>query len=137
MAPPEDPGRAARPNHPAQPSQPSQPAQPAQHAQHVQILTAAGSREEAATIAAALVEGRLAACVQVLGPIQSTYRWEGRMESAEEWLCLAKTSATRAGEAMAEIGRLHSYDTPEITVMPIIAGSRRYLAWIDDEVGGS
>ena len=103
---------------------------------HVQVLAAAGSREEAAAIAGALVEGRLAACVQVLGPIQSTYRWEGRIESAEEWLCLAKTTSARAGEAVAEIGRLHSYDTPEITVMPITAGSRRYLDWIGDEVGG-
>ncbi len=108
----------------------------AEHAEHVQVLTAAGSREEAAAIADALVEGRLAACVQVLGPIRSTYRWEGRIESAEEWLCLAKTTSGRAGEAVAEIGRLHSYDTPEITVMPITAGSRRYLAWIDDEVAG-
>ena len=103
---------------------------------HVQVLTAAGSREEAATIAAALVEGRLAACVQVLGPVRSTYRWEGAIESAEEWLCLAKTTTARASQAVAEIGRLHSYDSPEITVMPITAGSRPYLAWIDDEVGG-
>ncbi|MGH9282690.1 MAG: divalent-cation tolerance protein CutA [Acidimicrobiales bacterium] len=107
----------------------------AEEAAHVQILTAAGSREEAAVLAAALVEARLAACVQVVGPIQSTYWWEGRVDSAEEWLCLAKTTAALAEQAVDEIGRLHSYDTPEITVTPIVGGSLPYLAWIEQSVG--
>ena len=104
--------------------------------EHVQILTVAGSRDEAAAIAAALVEGRLAACVQVVGPIQSTFWWEGRVDSAEEWLCLVKTTAARAGAVVEEIGRRHSYDTPEITVTPIVGGSDRYLGWIDESVAG-
>ncbi|MGH9177545.1 MAG: divalent-cation tolerance protein CutA [Acidimicrobiales bacterium] len=102
--------------------------------EYVQILSAAGSRGEAAAIAAGLVEARLAACVQVVGPIRSTYWWEGRIDSAEEWLCLAKTTAALAERAVEEIGRLHSYDTPEITVTPIVGGSDRYLAWIDQSV---
>lgn len=98
---------------------------------YVQVLTAAGSREEAEAIADALLERRLAACVQLVGPVHSRYWWQGRLESAEEWLCLAKTSAGRADEAMAEIGRRHSYDNPELTVTPIVAGSDAYLGWID------
>lgn len=102
----------------------------------VQVLTAAGSPEEAGVIADALLAARLAACVQVVGPVQSRYRWHGRVESAEEWLCLVKTTAARLADAMAEITRVHSYDTPEITVTPIVAGAPSYLAWIDAEVGG-
>jgi len=105
-------------------------------AAHVQVLTAASSSEEADTIVAALLDGRLAACVQIVGPVRSRYRWEGRVESAEEWLCIVKTTATSAAAAIAEIDRVHSYDTPEITVTPIVGGNPAYLAWIDDEVGG-
>ena len=105
-------------------------------AAHVQVLTAAGSREEAAAIADALLERRVAACVQVVGPVHSRYWWKGRIESADEWLCLAKTTAAAVDEAMDEIGRRHSYEAPEITVTPIVAGSARYLAWIGAEVTG-
>ena len=66
--------------------------------------------------------------------MQSRYRWQGRIESAEEWLCLAKTTAARSADAVAEIARVHSYDTPEITVTPIVGGAESYLAWIDAEV---
>lgn len=102
---------------------------------HYQVLTAAGSREEAGAIAEALLEARLAACVQVVGPVQSRYWWQGRLESAEEWLCLAKTTAGRVDEAVAEIARRHSYETPEVTVTPIVGGASGYLRWIDQEVG--
>lgn len=101
---------------------------------HVQVVTAAGSIEEADAIAAALLEARLAACVQILGPVRSRYRWQGGVESAEEWLCVAKTTAPAADAAVAAIARVHSYDTPEITVTPIVAGARSYLDWIDAEV---
>jgi len=101
---------------------------------HVQVLAAAGTKDEADAIAAALLDARLAACVQIVGPVQSRYRWQGQVESAEEWLCVAKTTAARAGDAVAEIARVHSYDTPEITVTPIVGGAESYLAWIDAEV---
>jgi periplasmic divalent cation tolerance protein len=107
-----------------------------EEARHYQVLTAAGSEDEAAAIADALLDRRLAACVQVVGPIRSRYRWKGRVESAEEWLLLAKTTAAAVDEAMAEIGRRHSYETPEVTVTPIVAGSAGYLGWIDAEVAG-
>ena len=101
---------------------------------HVQVLTAVGSREEADAIAAALLDARLAACVQIVGPMQSRYRWRGRIESSEEWLCLVKTTRARSEDVIAEVARVHSYETPEITVTPIVGGASGYLAWIDAEV---
>jgi periplasmic divalent cation tolerance protein len=100
----------------------------------IQVLTSAGSEEEAERIAAALVERRLAACVQVLGPIASRYRWQGKVETAREWMCLAKTEATMYPEVEAAIRELHSYDEPEIVATPIVAGSRGYLAWIGESL---
>ena len=103
-------------------------------ADHVQVLTAAGSEEEGERIAAALVERRLAACVQVVGPISSHYRWQGKVERSREWLCLVKTEASRYPEVEAAIAELHSYDEPEIIATPIVAGSAGYLAWISESL---
>lgn len=102
----------------------------------LQVLTAAGTREEAAALADALLGARLAACVQVLGPVESRYWWRGRLESAEEWLCIAKTTGARVDAAVAEIRRRHSYALPEVTVTPIVGGSAEYLAWVAAEVAG-
>lgn len=103
-------------------------------ADHVQVLTTAGSAEEAELIAAALVERRLAACVQTVGPIRSRYRWHGAIEEAEEWQCLAKTEASRYDEVEAAIRELHSYGEPEIVALPIVAGSSGYLEWVSAEL---
>ena len=83
-------------------------------------------------MAVALVERRLAACVQVVGPVESRYRWEGRVETATEWLCVAKTTAERYDELEAAIGELHSYDVPEILAVPVVRGSAAYLRWLGD-----
>jgi periplasmic divalent cation tolerance protein len=99
-------------------------------AEYLQVLTTTGSEREAEEISAALVERRLAACVQVLGPIASRYRWQGAVEQAQEWLCLAKTAASRYSELEAAIRELHSYEEPEIVATPIVAGSPGYLDWI-------
>ena len=96
----------------------------------VQVLTTAGSEEEAKQIAAALVDAALAACVQIVGPIVSRYRWQGEVEEAREWQCLAKTEAGRYDEVEEAIRAVHSYDEPEIIATPIVAGSAGYLAWI-------
>jgi periplasmic divalent cation tolerance protein len=100
----------------------------------VQVMTTAGSEEEAGRIASLLVERRLAACVQVAGPIVSRYRWQGAIEEGREWQCLVKT--TRAGyEAVeAAIREVHSYEEPEIVATPIVAGSAGYLDWIEQNV---
>lgn len=103
-------------------------------AECVQVLTTTGSEAEAEAIAAALVERRLAACVQVSGPIRSRYRWQGEIERAEEWQCAIKTAAARYPELEAAIRELHSYEEPEIVATPIVAGSPGYLAWIADSV---
>ncbi len=100
----------------------------------IQVITTTASREEAERIARALVEGRLAACVQVVGPITSTYRWQGAIESSQEWRCEAKTRAELYGDVANAIRRLHSYQVPEILAVPVAAGSADYLAWLDREV---
>ena len=104
-------------------------------AEYLQALTTAGSEEEAEGIAAALVERRLAACVQVIGPISSHYRWQGEIERAREWQCLAKTEAAHYDELEATIRELHSYDEPEIIATPIVAGSAGYLDWLSQSLG--
>ena len=97
---------------------------------YVQTVTTTGSRADARRIARALVDRRLAACVQILGPVESTYRWQGKVVTAGEWLCLIKTTRARYRQLAAAIADLHPYDTPEIVSLPIAAGSRRYLAWL-------
>lgn len=103
--------------------------------EYLQILTTAGSKKEAGAIAAVLIERRLAACVQISGPVASIYRWQGEIENAEEWHCLAKTAASRWDAVEAAIRELHSYEEPEIVATPIVAGSPGYLRWIDESLG--
>jgi len=102
---------------------------------YVQVLTTAASEQEARQICDTLVENRLAACVQVAGPVSSTYRWQGKVEREQEWQCLAKTETRLYSEVEAVIRGIHSYDEPEIVAIPILAGSPGYLAWISDSVG--
>jgi periplasmic divalent cation tolerance protein len=102
---------------------------------YLQVLTAAGSEAEAERISAALLERRLAACVQVIGPISSRYRWRGEVETAQEWMCIAKTEASRYAELEAAIRELHSYDEPEVVATPIVAGSAGYLSWLGESLG--
>ncbi len=103
---------------------------------YVQVLTAVDSEEQARGLARALVEARLAACVQVLGPVASVYRWQGRIEEAREWLCLAKTRRALYGRVEAFIRERHTYEVPEIIEVPISSGSERYLAWLEEATGG-
>ncbi|HEX5984387.1 MAG TPA: divalent-cation tolerance protein CutA [Solirubrobacterales bacterium] len=101
---------------------------------YVQVLTTVGSEEEAGGLAELLVERRLAACVQVVGPIVSRYRWQGAVEEEREWQCLAKTTRAAYEAVEAAIREAHSYDEPEIIATPILAGSAGYLAWIRENV---
>jgi periplasmic divalent cation tolerance protein len=102
---------------------------------YVQVMTTAGSEQEAERIAAALVDSRLAACVQTIGPIRSRYRWRGEIEEAREWQCLAKTESWRYPKVEAAIREVHSYEQPEILAIPVLEGSAGYLAWISENVG--
>jgi periplasmic divalent cation tolerance protein len=99
-----------------------------------QVQAAAGSSDEADRLAAAVLGPRLAACVQVVGPVQSRYWWRGRLESATEWLFLAKTTADRADAVVAALVAAHSYETPEVIVLPVVGGHDPYLSWIGDAV---
>ena len=100
----------------------------------IQVLTTVGSEVEAETIAAALLDARLAACVQTVGPITSTYVWQGKRERSTEWQCLAKTEERLYPEVEAAIRAAHSYEEPEILAIPVLAGSPGYLAWVSDNV---
>jgi periplasmic divalent cation tolerance protein len=100
------------------------------------VLTTCGSAAEARRIARALVEGKLAACVNVVSePVESIYRWKGKIESAREFLLLIKTKKKEFSGLRRAILELHSYEVPEILALPVAAGSARYLKWIDDSVG--
>lgn len=104
-------------------------------AEYVQVVTTVGSGEEAERIGTVLLERRLAGCVQTLGPIVSRYRWQGELERAQEWQCLAKTEARLYAEVEAAIRAAHSYEEPEILAIPVLAGSRSYLDWISANLG--
>jgi periplasmic divalent cation tolerance protein len=102
----------------------------------IQVVTTTERREDAERIAQALVEERLAACAQVMGPITSTYHWQGKIETAGEWQCWAKSRRDLYEQIEQTIRRLHPYELPEILAMPIAAGSADYLAWLDAETRG-
>jgi len=99
----------------------------------IQISTTTETKKLAQKIAKYLVEQKLAACVQISGPIESTYRWKGNVETAIEWLCLIKTRTSLFKKVEAAIKKLHPYETPEIIATPIVKGSREYLNWLDKE----
>jgi periplasmic divalent cation tolerance protein len=95
------------------------------------VLVTCGSMGEARRIGKTVVEKKLAACVNILrGGVESVYRWNGKVEHAREVLVIMKTTARRLPELEREVKRMHSYDVPEFIVLPVIAGSREYLAWL-------
>ncbi len=100
----------------------------------VQVSTTFATARDARRVARILVARHLAACVQVIGPIESVYRWQGKIETANEWLCLAKTTRSRYPRLAAAVEELHPYDTPELIVLPVAAGSRKYLDWLSSSV---
>lgn len=102
-------------------------------AEHYQVTTTTASRSEADRLAALAVETRLAACGQVSGPVTSTYRWEGEIRTADEWVCTFKTSSVALQPLLAALRAAHDYDTPELVATPIVTGDADYLAWIDAE----
>ena len=98
------------------------------------VLTTAGSEAEANKIAQALVERRLAACVNILPRVQSVYRWKDKVERSEEFLLFIKSKRALAPELQAAIGELHSYELPEQLAVTIENGSAAYLQWIDESL---
>jgi periplasmic divalent cation tolerance protein len=100
---------------------------------YVQVTTTTDSRPEAAELARSAVAERLAACAQLVGPIASTYWWEGEIETAEEWMVVFKTTDSRFDELASLITEGHSYDSPEIIATQVVAGSMDYLAWVSEQ----
>jgi len=103
----------------------------------VQILTAVGSKEDAAALARAAIDEHLAACVQIIGPITSVYRWEGERQEETEYLCLLKTPLDGLERLVAFVRERHPYDTPEITAVESLFTDERYLAWTREVSGES
>jgi periplasmic divalent cation tolerance protein len=96
------------------------------------VLTTAGSSQEAEKIARALVESRLAACVNVVPQIQSVYRWKGKIEQETEWLLIIKTRLRAVESVSQTIKELHSYELPECIILEVSDGSAAYLNWIEE-----
>jgi len=97
------------------------------------VITHLPDRAGAETLAALLVDARLAACVNILAPVRSVYRWAGRIEHAEEVPLLIKTTQARYAELEAAIRGHHPYELPEIVAVPVALGLPAYLAWVEDE----
>ena len=100
----------------------------------IQVVTTTEKKEDAERIAACLVEKRLAACVQIAGPITSLYRWKGKIEKAQEWQCWIKSKEALYKEIEKAIKSVHPYEVPEIIAIPIVTGNRDYLEWLESEV---
>jgi len=100
------------------------------------VLTTIGLKETAERLAQQLVERRLAACVNIVGPIRSVYRWKGRIENEQEYLLLVKTTVECVAKLQAAFKELHPYELPECVELAIDGGSEAYLAWLTSEVGG-
>ncbi len=100
----------------------------------IQVITTTSTRENALDIARALVDRRLAACVQIVGPIASVYRWQGKVEESAEWQCVIKTRIDLFPALEGAIRALHPYQVPEILATPVVAGGGDYLGWMDGEL---
>ena len=100
---------------------------------YLTITTTTDSAELAQRIGYALVEDRLAACVQIDGPLRSTYRWQGTVERAREWRLSIKTRSELFDAVSAAIASRHTYELPEILATPVAEGEERYLTWLDEQ----
>lgn len=100
----------------------------------VQIVTTVETAADARRIATALLEQRLAACVQIVGPITSHYWWQGKIEQATEYQCLIKSRQALFAEVEQAIVAIHPYQTPEIVALPVVAGGSGYLTWLNAEM---
>src|SRR5271157_2997369 len=100
------------------------------------VLTTISSKDGAEKLAQQLVERRVAACVNIVGPIRSVYRWKQKIEHEEEYLLLIKTTTEHAAQLQAVLEELHPYELPEYVELAVDGGSEEYLAWLTGEVNG-
>lgn len=102
--------------------------------EYIQVFTTTENKDDAKKITRDLVEKRLVACAQVFGPIMSTYRWKGKIEEEEEWLCILKSRYENYEKLEESIKSIHPYEEPEILALPVVKGSRGYLEWMDRQM---
>jgi len=102
--------------------------------EYIQVVTTVEQKADAEKIAKILVEKRIAACVQIIGPLTSYFRWQGTMDAAQEYLCLIKSRDDLFAELEAAIKGMHPYEVPEILAMPITGGGKDYLNWLAAEL---
>jgi periplasmic divalent cation tolerance protein len=98
------------------------------------VFSTCGSADEAERLARRLIDERLAACVNVISPVRSFYRWKGAVEDSVEWLLIVKSSRGLFASLRAALESAHSYEVPEVVAIPIVDGSPGYLSWIEQEL---
>lgn len=100
---------------------------------YIQVVTTISGKRGAEKIAKVLIDIRLAACVQIIGPIKSIYSWKGKIETAKEWVCIIKTRKDLYKKVEKAIKEIHPYEVPEIIAVSIVEGSKDYLKWLSSE----
>lgn len=100
---------------------------------YIQVITTVSKKTDAEKIGKRLIDKRLAACVQIAGPVKSIYRWKSKIETAKEFMCIIKTRKIFYKKVEKAIKKIHPYEIPEIIAMSIAEGSRGYLKWLSDE----
>lgn len=100
------------------------------------VMVTASSREEAEKIATTLLERKLIACANILGPVSSRFWWQGKIDSAEEYIIFMKTKRELFDQVADNVKQLHSYEVPEIIALPIVEGAKPYLEWINSSLTG-
>ena len=105
-----------------------------QRVQYLQVITTTDSIEVARKIANHLVEEKLAACVQISGPVESVYTWQGATESSQEYRCSIKTTVVAYKQVESAIQEKHNYDVPQIIAIEIANGSDDYLGWLEENI---
>lgn len=101
---------------------------------HIQVFTTIDSKEAAEKLASAVLNERVAACVQIVGPVSSSYWWKGKIDRAEERLCIMKSRTNLYRQLETVVRANHSYEVPEIMAIPIEAGFDGYLKWMEGEL---
>jgi len=104
---------------------------------YIIVLTTTSSREEAEKIAHALLAERLIACANIIGPVHSLFWWQNKIDTAQEHLILMKTRKDLFNRLAEKVKAIHSYQVPEIIALPIMEGSKDYLKWLDESLGGT
>jgi periplasmic divalent cation tolerance protein len=101
------------------------------------VMSTCAAEADAERLARALLDARLAACVNVVPGVRSFYRWKGEIESAAEFMLIIKTSRDLFPALLAEIEKLHPYEVPELLALPVLAGAENYLSWLDSNLRGA